>query len=53
MNYDDFEVVGLDTDCCVIQWDAASGTAYNSGQTVAEFGLSNMSDTEQARCAKA
>lgn len=45
----DGEIIGVDTDGCVIQWDARDGEPYNSGETVFEFGLNNMSADEIVR----
>lgn len=45
----DGEVLGLDTDGCVIQWDKALAAPYNSGETLSEFGLKNMTQAEAER----
>jgi len=36
--YDDGEVIGIDADGCLIQWNADDGCAYNCGETLDEFG---------------
>ncbi|WP_146139379.1 hypothetical protein [Simplicispira suum] len=45
----DGEVLGRDGDGGMIQWDASSGAPYNSGETVEEFGLDNLSGAELNR----
>jgi len=49
MPYHDGEVLGLDADGCVIQWDADRGAAYNSGETLEEFGADNLRAHERGR----
>lgn len=39
-------MLGLDADGGLIQWNATAGAPYNSGQTVDEFGISNLSEAE-------
>ncbi len=48
---EDGEVVGIDTDGCVVQWGSDCGL-YNSGETLAEFGESNLRPHEAARIAE-
>lgn len=45
----DGEVLGQDADGGLIQWNATTGAPYNSGQTVEEFGISNLSEAESKR----
>lgn len=45
----DGEVLGQDADGGLIQWNATAGAPYNSGQTVEEFGISNLSEAESKR----
>lgn len=45
----DGEVLGQDADGGLIHWNATAGAPYNSGQTVEEFGISNLSDAELKR----
>ena len=45
----DGEVLGRDADGGLIQWDATAGAPYNSGQSVEEFGLGNLSEPELKR----
>lgn len=45
----DGEVLGRDGDGGLIQWDASSGAPYNSGETVEEFALDNLSGAELNR----
>lgn len=52
MNYEDGEVIGLDTDGCLIQWCEENGQPYNCGETPEEFGLFNLSDAELARVSR-
>lgn len=49
MNYEDGEVIGLDTDGNLIQWDAEKKAAYNSGVTPEDFGIENLHPRELAR----
>jgi hypothetical protein len=49
MNYADSEVIGVDTDGRLIQWDATNGAPYNCGETVDEFGRHNLTQAELAR----
>ena len=51
----DCEILGLDNDGCIIQWDATGDTTgtpspYNCGETPEEFGVEYMTETEKARC---
>ena len=52
MNYEDGEVVGLDTDGCLIQWDAEKAVQYNSGMTPEDFGIENLHQRELARISR-
>ena len=45
----DGEVLGQDADGGLIQWNATAGAPYNSGQSVEEFGVSNLSEAEMKR----
>lgn len=45
----DGEVIGLDTDGCILQWNADDGSVYNCGETLAEFGADNLTESERAR----
>lgn len=45
----DGEVLGQDADGGLIQWNATAGAPYNSGQSVEEFGVSNLSEAETKR----
>ncbi|KLR57147.1 hypothetical protein [Diaphorobacter sp. J5-51] len=45
----DGEVLGQDADGGLIQWNSATGAPYNSGQTVEEFGIGNLSEAELKR----
>lgn len=47
--YRDFEVVGRDTDGCVLQWDAGTQTIYNCGETPEQFGMNNLTADERKR----
>lgn len=47
--YQDYEVIGLDTDGRVLQWNARTQEAYNCGQTPEEYGLENFSNIELER----
>jgi hypothetical protein len=47
--YHDGEVLGLDKDGHVIQWDAQGLVTYNSGETVEAFDPANLSDDEKKR----
>ena len=48
----DGEVLGLDTDGCILQWDSTKGEVYNGGETPAMFGLCNMTAAERERLPK-
>ena len=45
----DGEVLGIDADGSLIQWDGHDGVAYNSGQTAQDFGMDNFSEPEKER----
>jgi len=45
----DGEVLGQDADGGLIQWNATARAPYNSGETVEEFGGSNLSEAEMKR----
>lgn len=47
--YSDGEVIRLDTDGRIIQWDANGGVEYNCGETPEEFGVDNLTKKEAAR----
>ena len=51
--YTDGEVVGVDADGSLVQWNAETGEAYNSGETPESFGAHNLSDMERARLQQA
>lgn len=50
--YKDFEIIGTDTDGCLLQWDASKEQAYNCGESPKEFGLDNITDEEKKRLTK-
>jgi hypothetical protein len=45
----DGEVLGIDEDGCLVQYDADNGTAYNCGETLDEFGIDNLTQSERDR----
>lgn len=47
--YEDNEVVGIDKDGCIVQWDGENSRPYNCGETPQEFGLENLTDIEKER----
>ena len=47
--YQDDEVIGLDKDGCVVQWNSDNGMPANSGESLEEFGLHNLRKYEFAR----
>ncbi|KVV40961.1 hypothetical protein WT27_13650 [Burkholderia territorii] len=47
--YQDEEVIGFDKDGRVMQWDGERGLAYNSGESLDEFGLHNLREHELTR----
>ncbi|CAN7777033.1 hypothetical protein [Caballeronia sp. LjRoot31] len=47
--YQDDEVIGLDKDGCVVQWNSDNGMPANSGESLEEFGLHNLREYEFAR----
>lgn len=46
--YLDEEVVGLDNGK-IVQWDARKRQRYNSGETLKQFGIHNLTETEKKR----
>lgn len=48
-NFFDGEVVGVDSDRHLIQWSADARSTYNSGETLEEFGVTNLSALELQR----
>ena len=48
-NVADGEVVGLDNDGCIICWDAINKEKYNTGVSLTDFGLENLTEAEQIR----
>ena len=49
MTYQDFEVIGLDSDGTVVQWNAETNQPYNCGETLEEFGVDNLTSAELQR----
>lgn len=47
--HSDGDVLGLDTDGCIVQWDGDAGRRYNCGETPSQFGLANLDESEIAR----
>lgn len=45
----DGEVLGQDADGGLVQWNSTDGVSYNSGQTVEDFGASNLTEAELKR----
>lgn len=43
------EVVGVDSDGCVVQWDAINQRLYNSGETPEQFGIAGLTTVEKLR----
>lgn len=50
--YTDGEVIGVDTDGCLIQWDGIKEESYNSGETLEQFGEGNLTGEELKRVKK-
>lgn len=50
MTYEQDEVMGLDANGHVIQWDKAKYESYNNGETMDEFGFGDLKPQELARC---
>lgn len=48
-DYADGEVLGVDVDGKLIQWDRQGEVAYNCGETLEEFGITNLTTVELAR----
>ncbi|WP_431106674.1 hypothetical protein [Variovorax paradoxus] len=44
----DGEVVGIDTDGCLLLWDSEAGCPINCGETLAEFGTETLTPEERA-----
>lgn len=42
----DGDIIGLNPNGTIIQWDGDKGEAYSSGETPEEFGLDNMTSDE-------
>lgn len=49
----DGEIVGLDNDGCLLQWNGDECTIYNCGETPEEYGLENIDEKEMVRIAPA
>ncbi|WP_321967000.1 hypothetical protein [Burkholderia cepacia] len=47
--YEDEEVIGLDTNGYVRQWDGQKGVSYTSGESLEAWGLHNLREHEVAR----
>lgn len=47
--YQDDEVIGLDNDGCVVQWNSDNDMPVNSGESLDAFGLHNLREHEIAR----
>ena len=47
--YSDGEVVGVDSDGHLVQWNSDAGATYNSGETLEQFGVQNLSEQELLR----
>ena len=47
--YSDGEVLGVDSDGHLVQWNADAEATYNSGETLEKFGVQNLSDLELQR----
>lgn len=45
------EVIALDTDGCIVQWNAETCTPYNCGENPEQFGIDNLTDIERERIA--
>lgn len=45
-DFKDFEVIGVESDGKLIQWDAGTKTPYVSGDTLEEFGVHNLTEQE-------
>lgn len=46
---EDGEILGLDADGCIIQWNGDDLETYNCGETPEEFGVSSIRDIERGR----
>jgi len=44
--YVDGQILGVDTDGCLICWDADNGISYNCGETLKEYGEDNLTPDE-------
>lgn len=49
VKYEDGEVIRVDTDGCLVLYNAASDREYNCGQTLEEFGIYNLFPKEKER----
>ena len=49
MAYKDGEVIGKESDGSLIQWDADAQAPYSSGETLTDFGESNLTSAEKQR----
>lgn len=49
VRYEDGEVLGVDKDGGLLQWNAKTGEPYNCGETLEQFGANNLSATEHTR----
>lgn len=43
----DGEVIDIDTDGCLICWDAHKRQSYNTGESLAEYGEHNLTGKER------
>jgi len=48
-SYYDGEVLGLDRDGRIIQWDKPGHCRYNCGETPEQFGIENLTAREKKR----
>ena len=49
-NFADGEILELDNDGTIIQWDGEHGERYNCGETPEQFGIENFTEIEKQRC---
>jgi hypothetical protein len=49
MDYRDGEIIGLNPDGTIIQWNADDQQPYSPGETPEQFGLNNLT-AKEARC---
>ncbi len=45
----DGEVIGIDMDDCLVQWNAIDGIPYSRGEAAEQFGVENLSPAERLR----